>query len=147
MANLKSLRIKNKEYVFKSFGNDQEKYPAKVVFNRFPIHGEDFTVLDRVNLFDGVDAGKVDDKNVQKIISDKIINTFLHNLQSGKIDYERFFLECVNRIDNLEYEGIKIKTVLDFWKTIPIDAAHVIADELYRYASERDEFTMGESTA
>jgi hypothetical protein len=147
MAKLKSLKLKSKEYVFKAFENDQDGAPAKAVFSRFPIHGESFVALDRKSLFDGIDVGKLTGKAAQDAISEKIIDSFMHNLQAGNIDYGRFLDECVDHIDSLEYEGKKVITPADFWKILPPDAAYTIAAELYGYANERDEFTMGEAKA
>jgi hypothetical protein len=147
MAKLRSVKLKSKEYVFKAFGNDREADPAKVVFSRFPQPGETFTLAGRDNLFEGVDMGNVGEKEAQKIISEKIIGNFMRNLRAGTADYRRFFEQCVDRVESFEYEGHAIVTGDDFWRILPQDAAHAIASELYGYASERDEFAMGESGA
>jgi hypothetical protein len=147
MAKLRSLKPKSREYVFKAFGNDKDKVPAKVIFSRFPQPAESFVPVERKNLFDGIDAENIGAKETQDAVSEKIIDTFMRNLQRGAVDYRRFFDECVDRVEHLEYEGHTVVTVSDFWQVLPPDAAYVIADELYRYAGEREEFTMGESGA
>jgi hypothetical protein len=147
MAKLKPLRLKSKEYVFKAFKNDREAEPAKVVFSRFLQPAESFVPVNRKNLFDGIDAGKIGEKETQDAVSEKIIGTFMRNLQAGVVNYRRFFDECVDHIEHLEYEGHTVVTGNDFWQILPPDAAYAIAEELYRYAGERDEFTMGELIA
>jgi hypothetical protein len=147
MANLKSLKIKSREYIFKAFENDKDPLPAKVVFSRFPVHGESFTLIDRENLFEGVDAAKIGGRETQDIISQKIIASFVRNMEKGAFDYRRFTGECVDHIENFEYEGSKIITPADFWQILPVEAAYMIAKDLHEYANERDEFTMGESKA
>jgi hypothetical protein len=145
MAKLRSLRIKDKSYIFKAFGNDKEESPAKVVFSRFPTTGESFIAVERKNLFEGIDVGKIGEREMQSIIADKIVDSFVHNLRAGNVDYPRFLSECVERIENLEYDRFKITSPEDFFKLLPHDATYMIAEELYSYANERDEFTMGES--
>jgi hypothetical protein len=147
LAKLRSLKLKEKTYIFKAFGNDKEALPAKAVFTRFPAPGENFFAVGRENLFDGIDASKTGRKEIEDAISQNIIDRFMLNLRSGVIDYKRFFDECVGGIENLEYEGCPVTTPADFWRVLPLEAAYVIASELYGYANERDEFTMGESDA
>jgi hypothetical protein len=147
LAKLRSLKLKEKTYVFKAFGNDKEALPAKAVFTRFPAPGESFFPAGRENLFEGIDVSKAGRKEIEDAISQNIIDRFARNLRSGAIDYQRFFGECVGGIENLEYEGRPVTTPDDFWRILPAEAAYVIASELYSYASERDEFTMGESGA
>jgi hypothetical protein len=147
MAKLKSLKIKSKEYVFTSFENDRDDVPGKIVFSRFPMPGESFSPVTNKNLFEGVDAASIGNRETQNIIAEKIIDSFMSNLKSGIIDYRRFTGECVDHIENLEYQDSQIKTPSDFWQILPAEAAYMIAEELYRYATVRDEFTMGESNA
>jgi len=147
MAVLKSLRMKEKTFVFKSYGNDQEEIPAKIIFNRFPVNGETFTSVDKKDIFDGIDVTNVSKRELQAKIADKIVDSFLHNMRAGNTDYQRFFKECVDRFEDLQFEQSKIVTVSDFWQILPIDAAITIAQEALEYASERDEFTMGNSNA
>jgi hypothetical protein len=148
MARLKSIRIKSKEFVFEAYGNNKEDRPAKIIFSRFPILGETFVPMDKKSIFDGIDAGKLSQKDFQKDlmskIGDKIIENFLSNLQAGAVDYKQFFSECVDRFEDFEYGQSKIITANDFWQILPAEAAAVIALEAHNYAQERDEFTMGE---
>lgn len=147
MAKLKSLRLKNKTYVFTSFDNDKDAEPATVIFSRFPLSGETFTKVDRKNLLDGIDLGKIGDENVKEQIAGKIVETFMENMSSGSTDYERFISECVDHFEAFEYAESKVITTSDFWQILPVEAASTIAAELYKYAGGRDEFTMGESSA
>jgi hypothetical protein len=145
MAKLKSLRLKSRDYIFKAFGNGGEAVPAKVVFNRFPQLNESFTSVETKNLFNGIDVQDIPKRELQSKIADKIVDSFLSNMRAGSTDLPLFMKECVEKIEDLEYEGRGVSTVQDFWQILPRDAAEVIAGELYGYAVERDEFTMGES--
>ena len=147
MAKLKSLRLKNKEYIFKAYGNDKDERPAKIIFNRFPLVEEIFTQVDKKELFDGVDIGGVSKRELQAKIADKILGNFISNMYAGKTDYRLFFSECVDGLRDFEYEGLKITSADEFWRVLPQDAAFTIAKEAFEYASERDEFTMGNLSA
>jgi len=145
MAKLKSLKPKNKEFVFTSYGNDKEEVPAKIIFSRFPLPMENFTTVDKKDLFKGIDVDGISKKELQSKIADKIVESFLSNLNAGNADFRQFFSECVDGFKDLEYEDKKIITPADFWQMLPQDAAHTIASEAYEYAMEREEFTMGNS--
>jgi len=147
MAILKSLKPKSKEFVFTSYENDKEEKPAKIIFNRFPIPGEIFTTVEKKNLFEGVDLSNISKRELQAKVTDKILESFMHNLQAGNTDYKKFWGECVEKIIDLEYDNIKIESQMDFWLTLPQDAAFTIAQEAFEYANEREEFTMGNSKA
>lgn len=146
MANLKSLKIKSKKFIFKAYGNDAEKNPARIVFSRFPLRGEMFATVDKKGLLEGVDMG-LPKRELQAALADKILENFLSNLRAGLTDYRAFFHECVEGFEDFEFDGRKIITADEFWQIIPPDAAETIASEAYEYAIERDEFTMGNLSA
>jgi len=143
MARLKSLKSKNKDFVFTSYENDKEEKPAKIIFSRFPIPGENFTMIDKKNILEGIDLNNAKKRELESAIVNNIIENFMNNLRSGAIDYKRFFDECVESVENLEFEKSKIITVNDFWQILPQDAAYAIAKEAFDYANTREEFTMG----
>jgi len=143
MARLKSLKFKSKEFVFTAYENDKEEKPAKIIFKRFPIPGESFTMIDKKNILEGIDLSNVKKRELESVIVNNIINNYVNNLRAGINDLNRFFDECVDRIDNLEFEKSKIITVSDFWQVLPQDAAYTIAQEAFEYANTREEFTMG----
>ena len=144
MAKIKSLKLKNKEFIFKSFGNDGDINPAKIIFNRFPRPTELFAPIDKKYTFEGIDITKIQEIEVQNLIIERIVNSFVENTAKGSVDYKAFFEECVDGFKDLEYEKSKIVTASDFFQILPPDAAYTIAKEAYEYASERDEFTVGE---
>jgi len=147
MAKLRSLRLKDKTFIFKSYGNDKDANPAKIVFNRFPSGNETFARIDRKDIFEGVDLAKISDKEVQRKAADNMVSNYIDNIMAGKIDYREFFRECVDSFADFEYDRSKIITVNDFWQVLPHDAAEAIALEAYEYGMRKDEFTMGESGA
>ena len=147
MAKIKSLRMKSKEYVFSAFENNKDENPAKIIFTRFPVLNETFTSIDKKDIFESIDVDAISKRELQSKIADNIVESFLHNIRAGNTDYKRFFSECVDCFKDLEYGDAKIITVNDFWQILPPDAAFTIAQEAFEYASERDEFTMGNLNA
>jgi hypothetical protein len=159
MAVFKSLRTKSKEYVFKVFGNENLENPAKAVFARFPLPDENFIKAGSDARFNDVDwekVGKKDPKETTKLFS-VFINNYLSDMGSGfvpfsRVDYRAFLRECVDRFENLYSEekgkGKKseIKSVDDFL-ALPEAAVYEITRDLYAYAREKDDFSMGESKA
>ena len=144
MARLKSLKQKNKTYIFISYENNKDATPAKVIFNRFPYAGETFTTIDKKNIFQGIDLSKINEDDTKLKVSENIVANFMDNMIKGSINYNEFFNECIDRFENLKYEQSDIITAGDFWQIIPQEAAETIAKELYEYAAQRDEFSMGE---
>ena len=144
MAKIKSLKIKNKTHVFTSYENDKDKNPAKVIFRRFPYANETFTPIDKKSIFQGIDINKITEEETRLKIAENLIGNFTESMIKGNVDYKAFFAECVDCFENLEYENSKIITVDDFWQILPQEAAEKISKELYEYASQRDEFSMGE---
>jgi hypothetical protein len=144
MAKLKSLRVKDKVFIFTSYGNNLDKNPAKIIFNRFPFGGETFARIDKKGIFEGVELEKINEKDAQTRAAENMVNNYIDNIIAGNIDYRRFFAECVDRFDDFEYDKSKIVTASDFWQILPDGAAMTIAAEAYTYAMKKDEFTMGE---
>ena len=147
MAKLKAVKLKDKNFVFKAYGNAEEKQPAKITFSRFPHEKYEYAPTGRKDLFDGVDVKNATEQELRSAVSEKIVENFTNNIVLGEADYRLFFMECVDSIHDFEYERSKITTPNDFWQILPLDAANTIAKEAYEYATEKDEFTMGESSA
>jgi hypothetical protein len=147
MAKLKTLRVKDVKYAFKVFGNEKNKNPALAVFSRFPFPDEAFVSGDRKSLSEGVDSSSLETSEGRDRAVDRIVQNFLDNMSSGKIDYGAFSRECVAGFENFFYEEGEIKTLDEFLEKIPPDAARKILFDCYQYAKTEDEFTMGESTA
>jgi len=143
MAILKSLKPKEKEFIFSSWGNDLEKNPCKIIFSKFPDLGESYTTAEKKYLFKGVDLKN----DLEESIINKLTNNFIDNLKAGRINYKSFFKDCVLGFKDFFYDKNEIITIDDFWEKIPFDCAYVIAQEAYVYAMKREEFTMGESNA
>jgi hypothetical protein len=158
MAVFKSLRVKEKSYVFKCMGNEKLKEPSRVVFARFPLPDENFLKSGADTRYSDVNfekVGKKDAAEVQKLFAAFINNYFSDvgggALIFGKVDIPAFLRECVDRFENLFADGGKgkkreIKSVDDFL-TLPEAAVYEIARDLYTYAREKDDFTMGEGKA
>jgi hypothetical protein len=143
MAVLKSIKQKNKEFIFKSFDNQKSENPAKIIFNRFPLVDETFPLGNQKTILDSSIVKNFDNtqKSKEKLV-EHIINTLVENITANRIDYKRFFSECVSHIEDLEYEGKEIKSVKDFIEFIPEEAFHTIAVECYIYAQESDRFSI-----
>ena len=139
---LKSLKQKNKSFIFKSFGNYESDEPAKIIFSRFPLPNEDYPAGNQKQVLDSNIFKTLDDTPESKeTLVDHIINNMIENITANRIDYKRFFTECVGRIEDLVYESVQIKTVEDFFKYLPEEASFTIAQEAYGYAREADQFT------
>jgi hypothetical protein len=52
MAVFKSLKVKEKSYIFKVFGNEKSDNPAKAIFRRFPLSDELFPVASQKNVLE-----------------------------------------------------------------------------------------------
>jgi hypothetical protein len=144
MVVLKSIRQKEKEYIFKSFGNDKSESPAKVIFKRFPFLDEAFPFANQKNVLDSSIVKNFDNslKAKEKLV-EHIINTLIDNITANRINYELFLKECVLGFENLVYNDKEVKTVKDFLD-LPQDAVQRIAQELYVYAKKEEEFTIEE---
>ncbi|MCL2765600.1 MAG: hypothetical protein FWD40_10030 [Treponema sp.] len=149
MARLKSLNPKSKTFIFTSFGNDKEQNPVKVIFKSFPRLNEIYMIKADNNIFDGIDFSKAADENIKNKIIETIFSAMMENLTKGNYDFKAFFKECIEHFENFEYEQSMIITVDDFWQVLAgvPQAAEKIAMEIYEYAMQKEEFTMGELTA
>jgi hypothetical protein len=154
MAVFKSMRTKSKKYVFKFGGNEKLKDPARAVFARFPLPDENFLKSGSDARYGDIDwekVGKKDGKEVEKLFS-VFISKYMSDavggvLQFSRVDIPAFLRECVDHFDNLfaEQDGAKaeVKTVDDFL-LLPEAAVYEIARDLYGYAREKEDFTLGE---
>jgi hypothetical protein len=146
MAKLRALKLKSKEYVFRVFGNEKAKTPAKVVFKRFPAAGEDFSKVDRKRLGSGIDADQMNTDAGRKKAITQLLDNYLNNLNAAQTDYDAFEKNCIEKFLDFEYEDREITTLKDFDNIFP-EARETILQDCYAYARDRDEFTMGESGA
>jgi hypothetical protein len=154
MAVFKSFREKPKDYVFKFGGNEKLKSPAKAVFARFPLPDENFLKSGSDTRYADIDwekLGKKDRKEVEKLFSAFVAN-YLNDMAGGPLQFSRvdtpaFLRECVDRFENLytEKDGnrTEVKTV-DQFLALPEAAVYEIAKDLYAYAREKEDFTLGE---
>ena len=147
MAHLKSIKQKEKQYIFNAYGNSENENPAKAIFSRFPLQDEVFPVSNPKNVLESNIVKNFD--NTQKAkeqLVEHIINTMIDNLTANRVNYNKFLEECVGRFENLIYDNREIKTINDFL-TLPDEAVFKISQELYLYSKQEDEFSMGESAA
>ena len=159
MAVFKTLRTKQKEYVFKYGGNGKLAEPARAVFARFPLPDGNFLRRGEAERYGDINfarIGKKDTGEIEKLFG-VFINSYLSDMTSGlppafsRVDVPAFLRECADHFENLRAEDEQggereIRTVDDFL-TLPAEAVYEIARDLYAYAKERDQFTMGESKA
>jgi len=139
---LKSLKQKNKNFIFRSFDNYESENPAKIIFSRFPMPDEQFPMADQKSVLDSSAFKTLDDSHESReSLVEHIVNNMVSNIMSNRIDYKRFFNECVESVEDLAYDNTAIKTVEDFFKHLPDEAAFTIAQEAYGYAKEADQFT------
>ena len=160
MAVFKTLRAKQKEYVFKYEGNERLQEPARAVFARFPLPDENFLRNGETDRYGDVDFGKVGKKNTKEIekLFGVFINSYLADMVTGgvppafsRVDVPAFLRECVDHFENLWAQDEQdkkqaVKTVDEFLR-LPGEAVYEIAKDLYAYARDKDQFTMGESKA
>ena len=103
---------------------------------------ENYPVANQKQVLDSSVVRNLDDSpRAREALVDHIINNMVENITANRIDLRRFFCECVERIEDLSYDGIEIKTVDDFFKHLPEEAFFTIANEAYAYAKEADVFT------
>ena len=143
MAHFHSLKQKEKRYVFDFLGNRADKEPAAVVFSRFPLPDELFTPGIKNSVFDGVDFAKLGKKDGGEL--EKFVKAFMDDFTGklAKVDYGCFARECFEHFENFTCDGKEIKTVEDFL-ALNAEMTALIADDCYRYAKQRDEFSLGE---
>jgi hypothetical protein len=147
MANFKTLRAKEKKYVFRVFGNEKAKDPAAVLFSCFPHADEVYMMGDRKDISEGVASLSLDTPEGREKAVDRMVGNLLNNMAASKINYEAFARECIGGFERFGYEDGWINTVDEFLQKFPPEAARKILQDCYRYAKTEDEFTMGESTA
>jgi hypothetical protein len=144
MAQFKTLKQKEKEYIFKVFGNEKSKNPAKAVFSRFPLSDELFPLASQKNIMESSLINNLDNsKEAKEQLVKHIIDTMIENMTANRFDYIAFTKECIDHFEDFEYGDKKIKTVKDFL-TLPQEAVQKISKDLYFYSKIEDEFTMGE---
>jgi len=146
MARFKTLREKEKTYIFDFLGNRKDPVPAAVVFARFPLPDETFMPRVKSSVFEGIKLEKIA-KN-DKAEMDRFLDSFMEHFSTNmtKVDFEYFARECFSHFENFESDGKEIKTVDDFL-SLNIEMHTLIANDCYKYAQKKDEFTMGESSA
>jgi hypothetical protein len=143
MAKLKDIKLKDKKYVFQAYGNNQGENPARVIFARFPLPNESFFSVNKVNLLGDLNVNELQTKAGKDKFVDSVVKNFVGNIQAGRVDYDEFVKRCVSGFEDFEYNGKPIETVDDFF-SLPPGAVYKIAAECYEYATQDDEFTMGE---
>ena len=143
MARFKTLREKSKKYAFDFLGNREDPNPATVVFARFPLPEENFMPRVKNSVFEGINVEKIARKDGAEL--DRFLASFMDHFSANmlKVDFEYFARECFERFENFESDGREIKTVDDFL-SLNTEMRPLIAHDCYRYAQEKDEFTMGE---
>jgi len=139
---LKSLKQKGRDFIFRSFENMETDNPARIVFSRFPLPDESFPIGNQKQVLGSSELRNLDDSpRSREVLVGQIIENMIDNISANRIDYKRFFSECVERIEELVYDGNYIKTVNDFFTILPQEASFAIAQEAYNYATESDIFT------
>jgi hypothetical protein len=144
MAVFKTLRQKEKIYVFKVFGNETSANPAKAVFARFPLSDELFPTASQKNVLESSPVKDFDNtpEAKEKLVK-SIVGVMIENIAANRFDHERFIRECISHFEDFRYGDTDIKTADDFL-SLPPEAVQKIAKDLYFYAKTEDEFTMGE---
>jgi hypothetical protein len=144
MAVFKPLKIKDKTYIFKVFGNEKSDNPAKAVFSRFPMQDELFPVASQKSIMESSVIKDFDNSpNAKEQLVKHIIDIMVDNMTANRFDYISFIKECIERFEDFQYGNKEIKSVKDFL-TLPSEAVQKIAKDLYFYSKVEDEFTMGE---
>jgi hypothetical protein len=105
--------------------------------------GENFMPKIKGSVFEGIDLEKIAKKNSAEF--EKFTAAFVEHFSdnAAKIDYEYFTRECIDHFENFESDGKEIKTVDDFL-ALNAEMRTLIAHDCYKYAQEKDEFSMGE---
>jgi len=143
MARFKTLRKKEKRYVFDFLGNRKDKNPAAAVFARFPLPDENFIPKANASVFAGIDFKKIGSKDEAEM--DKMSFALTEHLSGNyaRVDWEYFARECLEGFENFFSDGKEVKTVDDFLSLNP-EMIALIAADCHKYARQADEFTMGE---
>jgi hypothetical protein len=136
MAVFKPLKIKEKKYVFKVFGNEKQKNPAKAIFKRFPMQDELFPVASQKSVMESIK----DFANKEELVK-TVIDIMMENIMANRFDFSHFLSECISHFEDFEFDGKEIKTIGDFLN-LPIEAVEKISRDLYFYSKIEDEFTF-----
>jgi hypothetical protein len=144
MATLKSLRVKEKNYIFKVFGNEKSDNPAKAVFLRFPMQDELFPMASQESVLESSFMRNFDNtEEAKEQLVKHIIDVMIKNITANVINYTKFIKECIDHFEDFMYGDKEIKSVDDFL-SLPTEAVQKIARDLYFYSKVEDEFTLGE---
>jgi hypothetical protein len=144
MAVLKPLRVKDKTYVFKVYGNEKSENPAKAVFSRFPLSDELFPIASQKSIMESSVIKDFDNTtNAKEQLVKHIIDVMVENMTNNRLDFIAFIKECISHFENFQYGSKKIKTVDDFL-SLPQSAVETISKDLYFYSKEEEKFEMGE---
>jgi hypothetical protein len=144
MAQFKSLKVKEKSYIFKVYGNEKSANPAKVVFKRFPLSDELFPMASKKNVMESTLLNNFDNtQEAKEELVKHIIDVMIENMTANRFDHISFIKECIDHFEDFMYGKKEIKTVDDFL-TLPSEAVQKIAKDLYSYSKTEDKFTMGE---
>jgi hypothetical protein len=147
MAEFKTLRQKEKTYVFKVYGNEKAKNPAKAVFFRFPLPDELFPVAQQRSVMDSALVRDFDNSaGAKEKLVQSIIDTMVSNITANRFDHEKFIRETVDRFEDFVFDGKEIKSADDFL-SLPQEAVQKIAKDLYFYSKTEDEFSVSEKKA
>jgi hypothetical protein len=143
--NLLSLKLKEKDYIFKAFENDKSENAAKIIFKRFPLPDESFPYANQKSILDSNIVKDFNNtaKEKEELVG-HIISTMIDNITAQRVNYKKFFEDCVSSIENLEYNGKEIKTTDEFFEALPSEASFKIAHEVYLYSKTDDKFTIEE---
>jgi hypothetical protein len=143
MAQFKSLRQKEKTYIFKVYDNEKSTNPAKVVFSRFPLSDELFPIASQKSIMESSIIKDFDNSpQAKEQLVQHIIDVMIKNISANVFDYITFIKECIDHFEDFMYGDKEIKSVDDFL-TLPQEAVQKIAKDLYFYSKIEDEFTMG----
>jgi hypothetical protein len=144
MAVFKTLRQKEKVYIFKVFGNEKSDNPAKAVFLRFPLPDELFPMASQKSIMESPVIKNFDNSpEAKEQLVKHIIDTMVENMTANRFDHTAFIKECVDHFEDFFYGDKAIKTADDFL-SLPQEAVQKIAKDIYFYSKTEDEFTMGE---
>jgi hypothetical protein len=144
MAVFKSLKQKEKTYIFKVFDNEKSDNPAKAVFHRFPLSDELFPMASQKNVLESSLLKDFDNtQQAKEKLVKNIIDIMIDNITANRFNHIAFIKECIDHFEDFMYGEQEIKTVDDFL-TLPEEAVQKIAKDLYFYSKIEDEFSMGE---
>lgn len=142
---LRSIKTKDKQFIFEAYDNKLSENPAKIIFRRFPFPDETYPIVESKTIMKSSELKNLgNDKAAQERLVENIIDNIINNITANRIDLHKFFTECVERIEDLEYDGAPIKTVEHFFEHLPTEAIYKIGIEAYLYSKEEDVLTNEE---